>query len=432
MAKATDIRRTDTWRGRAILHVDLDAFFAAVEQLDHPEWRGRPVIVGGDPAKRGVVSTASYEARRFGIRSAMPSARAVKLCPDAIWAPARFERYRELSKAVRSIFESETPLVQPVSIDEAFLDVTPGEFADEDPVAIAERIRARVAELGITCSAGLATSKTVAKIASDYQKPDSLTIVSPGTEAAFLAPLPVSVMSGIGPQTVGRLERLGVVTLGDLARFDDSTALEVLGSYGPSLVRRARGIDDRSVHENAPAKSVSNERTFATDVHDPAELGCALEALVERVGSRLRAKGMAGRTVTVKLRYSDFTTRTIQRTLAAATDNEHDFLSVARELVGSAWSPGVGVRLLGVGLSGFDERVEQLELLCDDAASGGASAHDREVSRRDSLARGLDAVRGRFGDGALRFGRELAAPPASSAETTTPAAPDTGADDVDS
>ena len=396
----------ETWAGPAILHVDLDAFFAAVEQLDHPEWRGKPVIVGGDPAKRGVVSTASYEARRFGVHSAMPSARAVRLCPNAIWAPAHFERYSEFSRAVRAIFESETPRVQPVSIDEAFLDITPGQFAHEDPIGIAIRIRRRVAELGITCSAGLATSKTVAKIASEYRKPDGLTVVKPGTEAAFLAPLPVGDMSGIGPQTAARLQRLGIVTLGDLAEIDDTTALEILGSYGPSLVRRARGVDTRSVHENEPVKSVSNERTFASDIHDPAALDAALQRLATRVESRLRAKGLAGRTVTVKLRYGDFTTRTIQRTLPHPTTSTAEFLPAARELIRSVWSPGVGVRLLGLGMSGFEEGIEQLHLL-EGAEDARGIVSEGERERAERVARGVEAVRTRFGDDAVRLGREL-------------------------
>ncbi len=203
------------WEGRAILHVDLDAFFAAVEQLDHPEWRGRPVIVGGDPSRRGVVSTCSYEARLFGVRSAMPSARAAALCPQAVWAKPSFGRYHEMSQAVFAIFRDETPLVQPVSVDEAFLDVTQGAYAAEHPVAIARRIRERIAVLGVTGSVGVATSKTVAKIASDHDKPDGLTVVCPGDEAAFLAPLPVRDMSGVGPRTAERLASLGVKTLGD-------------------------------------------------------------------------------------------------------------------------------------------------------------------------------------------------------------------------
>ncbi|MBI5232556.1 MAG: DNA polymerase IV [Coriobacteriales bacterium] len=397
------------WSGRAVLHVDLDAFFASVEQLDDPALRGKPVIVGGSPGKRGVVSTCSYEARVFGVRSAMPSARAAQLCPQAIWVRGNFERYRELSRQVRAIFESETPAVQPLSIDEAFLDVTQGRYSDEHPVEVAERIRSRIAELGITGSVGVAASKTVAKIASDFDKPDGITIVWPGREREFLAPLEVRALSGIGPKSAERLERLGIRTLGDLAALDEETASTALGRYGASLVRRAQGIDERSVHENDPVKSVSNERTFACDLREAAEIDAALEQLATHVGRRLRKKGIAGRTVTVKLRFNDFTTRTIQRTLAVPTDDELLFGAIARELVREAWTPGIGVRLLGVGLSGFGDKTAQMGLFAEDEADVGASAVT-QPERREAIVKGLDAVRERFGDDAVRFGRELAVP----------------------
>jgi len=407
------------WEGRAILHVDLDAFFAAVEQLDHPEWRGKPVIVGGDPGRRGVVSTCSYEARAFGVHSAMSSARAAQLCPQAIWTHGSFDRYREISLAVRAIFADETPLAQPVSIDEAYLDVTPSRFTAEHPVAIARRIRARVAMLGVTCSVGVSAVKSVAKIASDHDKPDGLTVVCPGEEAAFLAPLPIRAMPGIGPKTAERLQSLGIRTLGQLASFDAVTAAEVLGSHGMGLVARAQGRDVRDVHENDPVKSVSNERTFATDVRSPAEVDGALAALAAKVGQRLRRKGLSGRTVTVKLRFSDFTTKTVRRTLSAATNDDAEFGAVARQLLRQSWSPGIGLRLLGVGISGFDDKAVQLDLLGDDAAPGPDSAKGRAT--REELVRGLDAVREKFGDGAVRFGREIKAPVRS---TGTPAGDD--------
>ena len=397
------------WEGRAILHVDLDAFFAAVEQLDHPEWRGKPVIVGGDPGRRGVVSTCSYEARAFGVRSAMSSARAAQLCPQAIWTRGSYERYREMSHAVRAIFADETPLVQPVSVDEAYLDVTPGRYIAEHPVAIARRIRARVAELGITCSVGVSAVKSVAKIASDHDKPDGLTVVCPGEEAAFLAPLPVRAMPGIGPRTAERLVALGISTLGELAALDDITASEVLGSHGVGLVARAAGCDARDVHENEAAKSVSNERTFATDVREIADVDGALAALASKVGQRVRRSGLAGRTVTVKVRFSDFTTKTVRRTLPVPTDDETVFGPVARELLASAWSPGIGLRLLGIGLSGFDERAAQLDLFADrERASQAPAAPSTE--ERVKLVRGIDAVREKFGDAAVRYGRELKSP----------------------
>jgi nucleotidyltransferase/DNA polymerase involved in DNA repair len=407
------------WHGRAILHVDMDAFFAAVEQLDHPEWRGRPVIVGGSPEHRGVVSAASYEARPFGVRSAMPSARALRLCPDAVWAKPRFERYQELSSQVRAIFEDETPLVQPVSIDEAFLDVSPGQDAAEQPEAIALRIQSRIDSIGLSCSIGLATSKTVAKIASDADKPHGLVVVRPGEEAEFLAPMPVGVMSGIGPRTQRRLAELGIHALGDLAALDDGTSHDVLGSYGPTLVKRSRGIDTRPVRENEPAKSVSNERTFAEDVRARDEVESAIRALACRVGRRLRCKGVMGRTVTVKVRFSDFTTRTVQRTLETPTDSETLFGPVAIALVHEVWSPGIGLRLLGVGVSGFSDRAEQMGLF-EEAADGSAVdrrsgvPEDFHASRpQERLLRGIDAVRERFGDDAVRTGREMQARPAA-------------------
>ena len=417
MTDAPNTCENSPWIGRAILHVDLDAFFAAVEQLDHPEWRGKPVIVGGDPGRRGVVSTCSYEARKFGVRSAMSSARATLLCPDAIWTHGSFERYREMSAAVRAIFTEETPLVQPVSIDEAYLDVTPGRFTSEHPIAIARRIRAKVARLGITCSVGVSAVKSVAKIASDHDKPDGLTVVCAGDEAAFLAPLPIRAMPGIGPKTAERLTALGIRTLGDLASLDDVTAVEVLGSHGTGLVARARGIDVREVHDNDPVKSVSNERTFATDVRRPDEVEGALAALSAKVGQRLRRKGLSGRTVTVKLRFSDFTTKTVRRTLPGPTDDESVFGLVARELIRSAWSPGIGLRLLGGGISGFDDKTVQLDLLGN--AAPADDVLDSGLSHREERVRGLDAVREKFGDTAVRFGRELKSPTRS---TGTPAA----------
>lgn len=385
------------WRGRAVLHVDMDAFFAAVEQLDHPEWRGKPLVVGGSPDARGVIAAASYEARRYGVHSAMPAARAVKLLPaDAVWARGRFDRYREMSRAVFGIMQSVTPAIQAASIDEAYLDVTPGETG-EDPVELARRIQREVDALGLSCSVGVATSKTVAKIASDHHKPHGITVVRPGEEASFLAPLPVRAMPGIGAKTAERLEGLGIRTLGELANVDDATALHVLGSYGPSLVRRARGEDASPVHGREPVKSLSRERTYASDVCTASEVDDALAQLAEEVGLRLRRKGLAGRTVTVKLRYgADFTTRTVQRTLPRRTDLESDFLPVARELLHSVWSEGAGLRLLGIGLSGFEAEPAQLDLFTADTGE--------DDPRRRALAKGLDAVRERFGAGAVEKG----------------------------
>jgi DNA polymerase-4 len=381
-----------------VLHVDMDAFFASVEQLDHPEWRGRPVIVGGSPDRRGVVATASYEARRYGVRSAMPAARAARLLPaDAIWTRGNFDRYSEVSHQVFEVLHGFSPDVQVASIDEAYLDVTPGVHA-EHPLHVAELIQTRVDRLGVTCSIGLATSKTVAKIASDQDKPRGLTVVWPGQEAAFLAPLPIGRMPGVGPATAARLRSLGIALLGDLAALDDATAAQILGAHGPDAARRASGIDARRPAAPTPAKSVSNERTFASDIRGAAELEAAVGSLAERVAVRLRRAGLRGRTVHLKVRFADFTTTTIQETLKEETDATREVRHSALNLLRMAWTPGVGVRLLGVGLSGFGEGVRQLDLL--EGAGAGASA-----ARDDALEHAIDSVRARFGDGAIQQGR---------------------------
>ncbi len=394
---------TDTtdrpWTGRAIAHMDMDAFFAAVEQLDHPELRGKPIIVGGDPSKRGVVSTCSYEARVFGVRSAMPSAQAERLCPDAVWVTSHFGRYGEMSRAVRAILETYTPHVEPTSIDEAYLDITPG-TTGEHPVSIARRIQAEVDTLGLSCSIGLGSSKTVAKIASDHKKPHGITAVWPGEEAEFLAPLPVGALPGVGRKTATQLARIGVRRLGELAALDDATARDFLGRYGPDLTARARGVDPRRVHYERDPKSVSNEHTFATDVRERAEVERALSALVSHVAERLRKDGLAARTFTVKLRYADFTTPTIQRTVEVATDLPEEMLPVAIELLRQSWSPGAGLRLVGFGTSGFEETAVQLGLFGDD---DGAA----ERPKRKALAEAADAVKARFGDAAIKRGAEI-------------------------
>ena len=385
-----------TWDARAVLHVDMDAFFASVEQLDHPEWRGRPVIVGGSAERRGVVAAASYEARRFGVRSAMPSAQATRLCPDAVWAPARFDRYGELSRAIQDIFRSITPVVQQVSIDEAYLEVTPTRHRPDDPVALARRIQVAVDEMGLSCSVGVATCKTVAKIASDVDKPHGITVVYPGHEASFLAPMPVRALPGVGSATAENLRCAGIRTLGQLAALDDASATQLIGSGGPELARRARGVDERAVHDPDGVKSVSNEHTFSTDVRERTEVEAALRALVERVSGRLRKKGLRGRTLTVKLRFADFTTRTAQHTCEHAADLTADLLPVALELLRTAWTPGAGLRLLGFGVSGFGERATQLDIFS--APEEDDHDHDR------ALIESIDAVRARFGDSAIRLG----------------------------
>lgn len=373
----------------------MDAFFASVEQLDHPEWRGKPVIVGGSADGRGVVSAASYEARAFGVRSAMPSAQAARLCPDAVWARGRFDRYRELSTAMREIFQEFTPLVQQVSIDEAYLDVTPTAHRPGDPAGVAHQIQDRVDQLGLSCSIGVATSKTVAKIASDHNKPHGITVVPPGQEAAFLAPLPVGAIPGVGAATATRLREVGMRTLGDLAAMDEQSALQLLGSWGPELARRACGIDDRPVHEDDGVKSVSHEHTFSQDVRERTDVEAAVRELVGRVASRLRRKGLAARTLTLKLRYADFTTSTASRTVRTAMDLESEMVPVALDLLRASWTSGTGLRLVGVGASGFADRAEQLGLL---------EGNEEDRQREKALADSLDEIRRKFGSEAISFG----------------------------
>lgn len=381
-----------TWPARAVLHVDMDAFFAAVEQLDHPEWRGLPVIVGGAADRRGVVAAASYEARRYGVRSAMPSAQAQRLCPDAVWAPARFERYRELSARILDIFEDLTPAVEQVSIDEAFLDVTPSAHRPVDPADVAARIQRRVDALGLSCSVGVATCKTVAKIASDRHKPHGITVVEPGEEARFLSPLPVDALPGIGSATATALRAAGIRTLGDLATLDTASATALMGSAGPVSVQRAAGVDERPVAPSHDVKSVSNEHTFSSDVRERDEVEAALRRLVEKVSERLRRRGLRGRTLTVKLRYADLTTKTVRQTLPGAVDLADELLPPALELIRRAWTPGAGLRLLGFGVSGFGVSSTQLDLF---------AAETSDSSKSRALVESMDAVRARFGDDAI-------------------------------
>lgn len=403
-AYASDI----PWEGPAIALMDLDAFFASVEQLDHPAWRGKPVIVGGSAERRGVVSTASYEARTFGVHSAMPSWQARRLCPDAIWTHGHYARYRELSNQVMAIVSDETPLVEQVSIDEAFFDVTPGRYARESPISICQRIQHRVSELGITCSVGLGTTKTIAKIASERQKPRGLTIVLPGTEAAFLAPLPVRAMSGIGAASEQRLQEMGIRTLGQLAQQDPERMREVFGVAGPRMVMRARGLEQarvRAADEPEEVKSVSNERTFARDLTTRAELEAAIDHVSALTGARLRRKGLAGTQVTLKLKFDIRHTHTAQRQLVKPTDDEHVFGAAARELLDGLWREGTGVRLVGVAVSGFDgARPEQLGLFSAPSDDAEGAAHGRDLR---ALSVATDDIRRRFGNAAVSYGRDL-------------------------
>ena len=347
---------------RHILHADFDAFYASVEQLDNPELRGKPVVVGGSAEGRGVVASASYESRKFGVRSAMPMRTAQRLCPQAVRVGARFDRYREISRRVMSIFRDLTPLVEPLSLDEAYLDVTTAVSEGRQPAAIAAELKRRVKhELGLTISVGVATSKSVAKIASDMDKPDGLTVVAPGEERAFLAPLPIRDLWGVGPRTAERLISEGIKTIADIAQCDEKWLRETFGKHGVQMRRLALGHDDSAVVVRRETKSVSAETTFARDVGDPEALQEVVDRLSQRVAQQLRRKQLQGRTVKLKLRLSDFTTFTRQRTLPYAVQSADDLSQSARELLRAEMHGRRRFRLVGVGVSGFEQSEEHPE-----------------------------------------------------------------------
>lgn len=399
------------WEGSAILLVDLDAFFASVEQLDHPAWRGKPVIVGGDPDKHGVVSTASYEARPFGVRSAMPSSTAKRLCPQAIWTRGHFDRYRAVSNQIMDILKAETPRVQQVSIDEAFMDVTPTAVNCEHPVLVAQRIQTRVEKLGVTCSIGVGTSKTVAKIASDMDKPRGLTVVYPGSERDFLAPLPVRVMSGIGAAAEEKLRSRGIVTLGQLAAADEAMLVRMLGKNGRVMHIRSLGGDDAPVEQDDAVKSVSNEMTFAHDLVDRQDVEAAIATMAAKVGRRLRRKGLVGRTVGLRVKFDDRSVRSVQRQLPNPSDDELAYTPILYRMVDEVWRPGMPVRLIGVAMTGFDADAAVQESLFDLSEAAPSDDDAAPVIKDEGKRRGLldatDLVRNRFGESAVRFGHEL-------------------------
>lgn len=355
-----------------ILHVDMDAFYAAVEQRDDPSLRGRPVVVGG-AGGRGVVAAASYEARRFGIHSAMPMVRARRLCPDLVIVGNRFERYREVSRQVMAILTDVTPLVEPLSLDEAFLDVAGAVRLFGEPPVIGEAIRTRVREeLALPCSVGVGPTKSVAKLLSDRAKPDGLVHWPAGEVAARLRPLPVGDLWGAGPRTVERLHGFGYRTVGQLADAELRTLQRVVGeALGSQLHQLARGIDPRRVSPSEPARSISGERTFANDVDDPAELERQVLKLSETVGRRLRAAGLAGRTITLKLRFDSFETVTRATTLPAPTDRTRDVATIALDLLAGLRLERVRVRLVGVGVSNLGEGDGARQLTLDTAAEPG-------------------------------------------------------------
>lgn len=387
---------------RKILHFDLDAFFCAVEAQRDPSLQGKAFAVGGRPEQRGVVASCSYQARHYGVHSAMPMARAVRLCPRLIIVPQNFAAYQEASRQVMARLHDLTPLVEQVSIDEAFLDVS---HLPDSGLILARQLQARIqAELDLPCSLGVATNKLVAKIANDVGKgevksigpPNAIKVVLPGQEAAFLAPLPTRALWGVGPKTAERLAGLGLLTIGDLAAWPETDLGRRFGKNGYDLARHARGLDERPVETERETKSISQEVTFNHDVTSSETLHQTLRRQSEQVGRRLRKSKLSGSTVRLKIRWSDFTTLTRQVTLNTPTDQDDEIYVQVLRLLEKVWTLGRPVRLIGVGVSGFGAP-RQLRLW------------EANSAENERLQATLDELRERFGDKAVRRASDLGA-----------------------
>jgi len=390
---------------RTILHVDMDAFFAAVEQHDRPELRGLPVVIGSSPDRRGVVSTCSYEARRFGLHSAMPSRTAFERCPHAVFLPVRMARYKEVSRQIMLIFESFTPLTEPVSIDEAFLDVTGSLHLFGDATETALKLKQCILETtGLTCSVGVAPNKFLAKLASDMNKPDGLTVVpaDPVRLRAFLAPLPIGRMWGVGRVTRERLEKNGIRTFGDLQEASLSNLTRLTGSAAETFKRLALGEDDRAITGPEPEKSISREITFPEDLRDRDRLRAELLDLTDEVGRQLRRAGFYAGTVRIKVRWSDFQTITRQRALDPPCRDDAGLRDEALRLFGEV-DPRRAIRLIGFGVSTLTEKsaghIGQTELFEAPSVAG------REKQER--ISQTVDALREWLGRNCIRRGSSL-------------------------
>ncbi len=383
---------------RIILHLDLDAFFCAVEETLRPELRGQAFAVGGRPDERGVVASCSYAARQYGVRSAMPMARAVRLCPGLLIVPGRHRLYSESSRQVMSRLRLVTPVMEQISIDEAFLDISE---CPQSPESLARGLQGQIREeLGLPSSIGIASNKMVAKIATEVGKkagrgggpPFGLTIVPAGEEAAFLAPLPADMLWGVGPKTSARLTELGIHTIGDLARWPESELGQLFGENGRDLWQHARGIDNRPIATEHETKSISQETTFARDVRDDQVLESTLQELAAEVARNLHKSELAGSTIKLKIRWPDFTTLTRQVSLPQRTDQSEEIARIAIDLMRSVRKPSQAVRLIGVGVSGLGEPVKQLSLW------------DVPSEKEQRLQDAIDELRRRYGDGVIGHG----------------------------
>ncbi len=373
---------------RIILHVDLDAFYCSVEELLDPSLRGKAFVVGGSPEGRGVVSSASYGARQYGIRSAMPTAQALRLAPNLKIVGGHHRDYGKYSKAIMDLLRDSAPLVEQLSIDEAFLDVSDDPLPGE---AVARGLQTEIRDqFDLPTSWGVASNKLVAKIATEVGKPNGLIVVPNGQESDFLAPLPVEMLWGVGRKTGERLQVEGITTIGDLAKQPEDWLINTFGEHGLYLASRSLGQDKRPVVEGREAKSVSNERTFSQDVRDRKQLETTLLRLSEQVGRRLRKGDIAGSTVKVKIRWPDFTTITRQTTLHQSTDRDKEIYDTVLKLFHKEWTPGRAVRLLGVGVSNLGTPIRQLDLF------------DQSWEEDERLLNAIDSIRKRYGPDAVR------------------------------
>jgi DNA polymerase IV len=382
---------------RTIMHIDLDAFFVSVEQVLNPALKGKPVVVGGKPDQRGVVATASYEARAFGLHSGMPLSRAVRLCPQAIFIQGSFPKYREASKKFMAILAGYSPFLEPMGLDEAYVDVTGFESLHGSIRQMALKIKQSVREqTGLIASIGIATCKVVAKVASDESKPDGLIEVPAGQEAAFLAPLAIGKLPGIGQKTEQVLKGMGISTIGKLAKVPEEMLKGRFGVFGATLHHYANGIDNREVAPRGEASSISREITFAQDTRNKVFLSGELRYLTEKVGADLRHHGKQSRCITLKLRYADFTTITRSHTLPQATDDDQSIFQIGDGMMQKAMiADRRAVRLIGIGVSSLTEPGRQLSMLSDNDL------------RMDKLNRAIDRIRVKYGFPAIQTGRTL-------------------------